>query len=74
MQNNNIEAVCPMKSTMQALTEIKQQQQQQDRKVMAIDMPIETRTLPASQRFAWGSRTRYAPRIDASAREQNKLR
>ncbi len=49
-----------MKSMMEALTEIQQQQQQQDRKVMVIDMPIETRALPASQRFAWGSRTRYA--------------
>jgi len=58
MQNNTIKAVCPMKSMMQALTEI--QQQQQDRKVMVIDMPIETRALRASQRFAWGSRTRYA--------------
>jgi len=58
MQNNTIEVVCPMKSKVQALTE--NQQQQEDRKVMVIDMPIETRALPASQRFAWGSRTRYA--------------
>ena len=64
-----------MKPMIQALTDIQQQQQQQqDRKEMVIDMPIKTRALPASQRFAWGSRTRYVRRTDASAREQNALR
>jgi len=56
---NNIIEPGTMKSMMHVPTGIKYNNKIVKLWPMAIDMPTETRALPASHRFAWGSRTRY---------------